>query len=175
MSGGSSTWLRGDLTVAGDGRPVIRTASVIPADYCSAEGLNRALAEVVRRQTGADLAMVYCGGPRYALSLAAGETRAMDLLAWEYTRRIAVMELTGREILNYAKAPKTDARGRSRFLPAEKIDTLDPERTYRIAMPAHAISDYGKRTGNNPLSYRLIDATMYDAMKSFSWSAKAKQ
>lgn len=137
------------------------------------EGYVSELARVLRLAAGADFALVELepGTGAEGLRVAGdGVTRRMDLVATEYDRRIAVMDLTGEQILAKVKDLE-DSIGtrvfhdRILFLPDPLTQEVDPDRLYRVAVKGWTYH-YANRGIRLP-DYRMTEHTVRDAIARF--------
>ncbi len=138
---------------------------IASASWCLQGGAAAALAQALRRATGADFALVQPGGNGEEPLYAAGETRKMDVVAWEYDVRLAAMELTGREILQFPASQEKNTEDSWEFLPTPRVDNIRPGRMYRVTMIPWTISSYAKQTRSNPESFRLLNGTVREALR----------
>jgi len=141
----------------------IRTAVTTEADSVIA------FAHAIRRAAVADFALVAAADWNSTRPVAS-ETRRMDMTAVHYDERITAMDITGREILDAAELIENNrsARGHiGRFIPMPQPETIDEERTYRVAMGPMTMWEYGKLTKTNPASFRITDVTVKDAIARF--------
>lgn len=143
---------------------------LISAEYCSAKGYNKLLAEAMCVESGADFALVGDGFITMPVFAAVGETRWADLIAWHYDRRLTAMDLSGETILNNvtALAEIKDAReGRMpvRFLPLPTKETIEPKHVYRVVFVPSVGFAYSANTRTNPERLRLLDVTVHSALE----------
>jgi len=137
---------------------------LVPEEACSDIAWSRVFARALRRETGACFALVTSKETASVPLYATGETRQMDIAAFLYDEKIALMDLTGREILEMNSliedARKTGApedwRGALRFDPDVEAEIVHPELAYRVALPPQTMWLVSRITHRNPPSFRLV-------------------
>ncbi|MBN1867326.1 hypothetical protein JW916_08535 [Candidatus Sumerlaeota bacterium] len=147
---------------------------------------SRAWGEAMIEATGADLALVPERRPATDPDFATGETRQMDLATFEYDMRIAVMDITGEELVAALDAFEEHRRkvaerelkpgeaGESarredtyRFVPEPSPGSIQKARSYRVALHPWTVGDYSDKVNGNPPSFRLTDQTTREAIERF--------
>ena len=167
--------------------PGYKDSPTIPEAACSVTGAAAMAGETMRRAVGADFAMLASDWDSTVTVFAPGETRRMDLVANEYNMRLAVMELTGREILDsqqtLTKAEVTRkeslARGEEprpvpRFFAAPEVGEVVPDRTYSVVTGIWDMWGYSEYAHKAPPSFRVTDRTAREALqRNLSAGARA--
>ncbi len=131
--------------------------------------LARRIAEAVRRATGADFAVAGRVPQLGAAPVLPGVTRVADLAPLFYGHTIDVLELTGAEVLAAqarmdAAAP--DALEWVALQPAAPA-ALDPDRTYRVAVPMALVGSFGRLAKVSSHLQRRTDTTVPEALTRF--------
>jgi hypothetical protein len=125
----------------------------VPAAVCTNQELGRAIAESVRKATGADFAIVGHVIPLGSIALAGGVTRVTDIEPLFYNNRIDLIEISGVELLaDNAKfiALAADAADWAQFQPAVDPAKIDPAYRYHVAIPMKQIFDFGHCSHTSP-------------------------
>ncbi len=127
------------------------------------------IAEAVRRATGADFAVAGRVPQLGSAPVLPGETRVADLAPLFYGHTIDMLEMTGAEVRAVqarmdAGAP--DAPEWVALQPAAPA-ALDPDRTYRVAVPMALIGSFGRQTRPAPRNQWQSATTVPDALRRF--------
>jgi poly(3-hydroxybutyrate) depolymerase len=143
--------------------PGYGASPLLQPSQCDRAGFTTAYADAVRREAGAHFAIGEIAEEWTADDVwAPGVTRAMDVRAVEYGNHIGALDLSGREILDMLEAFQRDQE--TRYIIVPNPDDLQPDRVYRVAMPTWLIWHIAERFRRNYPSFRLLDATVRDAM-----------
>jgi hypothetical protein len=152
---------------------------LLPDEVCSIQGSAEAGVRILRRAAGAEFALMGADWASTRSEYAKGETRWMDLLAREYDGRLAVMDLTGAELLaaeeSLEKEKQAGQEWSIRTLPAPSSRSVEADRLYRVALAPWWMWDYAKATRTNPISYRLTDIQAKEALERHGAEATRKR
>jgi hypothetical protein len=115
--------------------------------------LARRIAAAVSRATGADFAVAGRIQNLGEVPVTGGVTRAADLAPLFYGHRIDLLEMSGADLLEAQNrlAKKSDnSRSQVSLEPQAAAGTIEPTRTYRVALPMSLSSDFGRQAGMSP-------------------------
>ena len=137
------------------------------------------LARAVKLAAGADLGLTQ-GECWYSSEFESvpGVTRKADVVALQYSERIAILELTGAQVLMAQKnlrhheatfKPKTTMNwaGTCRLDPEPTEETIERARVYRVAFPPWAIFTFSKYAKVPVDSFRTTDILVKEALQRF--------
>jgi len=145
-------------------------SQLLPSSIETTRQLNRWVAAAVRRATHADFAVATdlgfeLEGPRWPSAEVAqtpGTTRLADIFGFYYYDPIAVMSLTGTELLDaerlLSNAPGVDLE------PSVERARVDPARSYTVALTTDQLWTVGRRTRLRTSSYRQTEITASTAL-----------
>ena len=156
-----------------DWEPGYAASPFLAEANCSSTGSTTMAADALRRETGADFAVLNFDADTTAPAFAAGETRVADLVAPNYLEWLCAMDLTGKEVIAASELMAKAGRERSarvakgddvdpvsQFLPPPDPATISPQRTYLVILPAWSAWNYAITTRTNPQSFRLTGRTL---------------
>ena len=139
------------------------------------EGMREAWARCAKKAADADFALVELPWPEDEPTSApvsnpasepAPQVRLMDAVAHDYYGHLAVMELTGRELLQQAEILDTTMKEDNfAFLSDPRTVKVQPERVYRVVMDTWSIGGYCRRTRTLPDSFCLLDIPIREALQ----------
>ena len=144
--------------------------SPLVSEECATSAGNAStLAQAARLAAAADFALVQANWDSTEMVLSAGETRKMDVAAWEYSWQILVMELTGQELLAALQALEKQDEGDEacRFLPKPQAGMIKSDHVYRVAVNPWAFMAYVRLTQTQPPSLRITDQSVKEAVERF--------
>jgi predicted peptidase len=158
-------------------------------ELCSKIGHDKNVAKILRQKTGADFTLYGTLWQSDEQAFSLGQSRRMDMLALRYYERIAMMELSGQEILDdiksFSKALDTavakkkanqekakekgqkledEAIGFLRFFPEPKPESIDPHKLYSVVAFVWEVHSYVETTQKNPENLRHLAVTMRDVL-----------
>ena len=108
-------------------------SSFLKREECTREGISKLMAKAICQQTGADFALLDLNMSSLSRTFTYGESRQMDIMAWEYDQRISTIELSGEMILAYDFSLGKQNES-CRFIPPPNPKTVLPKRLYCITL-----------------------------------------
>jgi poly(3-hydroxybutyrate) depolymerase len=142
-------------------------AALLPQGDCLYGNMAERVSEAERKAVGADFTLASLSAPPLFEIGLPGTTRWSDIAALDQGTAIAVMNLKGSEILDYRSAFAADNRTGLRFLPEPKDGTIDPGRTYRVALEAtfDVIQQLINSRHRVPDGFEITDIRTCDAIR----------
>jgi len=126
---------------------------ILSAQVESHAELAHRIAAAVSRATGADFAVAGRIPNLGAVPVTPGVTRAADLALLFYGHKIDLVEISGADLLEaqnrLAKLPE-DSRDWVRLEPQAAAGSIEPTRTYQVAVPMSLASDFARQTKMSP-------------------------
>jgi hypothetical protein len=126
---------------------------ILSAQDESHAALARRIAAAVGRATGADFAVAGHIANLGEVPVTAGVTRVADITPLFYGHKIDLLEMSGADILeaqNRLTKTQESSRNRVSLEPQPAAGSIEPTRTYRVAVPMSLASDFGRQTGMSP-------------------------
>jgi hypothetical protein len=133
-----------------DGR---EKSPILSAQSESHAALARRIAAAVSRATGADFAVAGHIANLGSIPMTASVTRAADITPLFYGHKIDIVEMSGAELMEaqsrLAKTPENSNDWIS-LEPQAAAGSIEPTRTYRVAVPLSQTSNFGRQTKMSP-------------------------
>ncbi|PTY08535.1 hypothetical protein DB347_02850 [Opitutaceae bacterium EW11] len=138
---------------------------LLPPSLATQGALTEALAKAVRRVCAADFGFFERSADATTPAVVAGETRLEDVRSLYYFTPIGELELSGAELKSLMAAMAADPL--LAVSPAYVAETVNPDRTYRVAMPVDTIGSLARVGHQAPARHRLLDADVGEAVERF--------
>ena len=127
--------------------------------------LESSIAGATRQLVQADFALAGWRFPSASPPHLAGTTRLSDLMPLFYYEPIGVMQLNGKDLLAADRTLRQ--RNGPRLVPAPDPSSVEPERSYSIAVIWEQLFAFGEITRLAPKHYRVDGRTVTDALERF--------
>jgi len=132
--------------------------------------LARRIAAAVSRATGADFAIAGRIPNLGSIPVTAGVTRVADITPLFYGHKIDLLEMSGADILeaqNRMAKTQENSKDWISLEPQPKASSIEPTRTYRVALPMSLASDFGRQTKMSPRLQRQSETMESDALTRY--------
>ena len=126
---------------------------ILSAQDESHAALARRIAAAVSRATGADFAVAGRIPNLGAVPVTPGVTRVADLTPLFYGHKIDLLEMSGADLLeaqNRLAKISESSRDWISLEPQAAASSIEPARTYRVAVPMSLASDFARQTKMSP-------------------------
>jgi len=126
---------------------------ILSAQDESYAALARRIAAAVSRATGSDFAVAGRIPNLGAVPVTPGVTRAADLAPLFYGHKIDLLDMSGADLLeaqNRLAKISESSRDWVSLEPKATTSSIEPTRTYRVAVPMSLVSDFARQSGMSP-------------------------
>ena len=141
----------------------------IQAEDATYRGIAEMEGLAARMAVGADFSLITWYEFGIPAKFAPGKARFMDIIPDLYNRKIALMEMTGAELLNYKQACDEVQSGWARFdiVGNQSLSNVAMERSYTICLDPAAYNTLMDKVESVPGSLRYSETSMQEAFKAF--------
>jgi poly(3-hydroxybutyrate) depolymerase len=147
-------------------------AALLTQTDCLYGNMVERVSEAERRAVGADFTLASMTAPPLFELCAPGTTRWSDIAVLDQGTALAVLNMTGAELLDY-QAGFTGNRSSLHFLPEPKEGAVLPGRTYRVALEAtfDVIQQTINLRNRVPAGFEITDLRACDAVRRYLFEA----